>query len=93
MGQYIIKLSKSAEKDLKQIKKSGQKTDMEKISRFFEELSVNPRTGTGKPEQLKYFDGEFWSREINKKDRLVYEIFEDEILVVIIQAKGHYSDK
>lgn len=93
MGKYIVKLSKAAEKDLKQIKKSGQKSDMEKISRFFEEISENPRIGTGKPEQLKYYDGEVWSREINKKDRLVYEIFEDEILVVVIQAKGHYNDK
>lgn len=93
MGKYIVKLSKAAEKDLKQIKKSGQKSDMEKISRFFEEISENPRIGTGKPEQLKYYDGEVWSREINKKDRLVYEIFENEILVVVIQAKGHYNDK
>ena len=93
MGKYIVKLSKAAEKDLKQIKKSGQKSDMEKISRFFEEISENPRIGTGKPEQLKYYDGEVWSREINKKDRLVYEIFEDEILVVVIQGKGHYNDK
>lgn len=93
MGKYIVKISKSAEKDLKQIKKFGQKSDIEKINRFFEEISEDPRTGIGKPEQLKYFDGEVWSREINKKDRFVYEIFEDEILVVVIQTKGHYNDK
>jgi toxin YoeB len=42
---------------------------------------------------LKYFEGEVWSREINKKDRFVYEIFEDEILVVVVQTKGHYNDE
>ena len=53
----------------------------------------NPRFGTGNPEQLKYYDGEVWSRRINKKDRFVYEIYEDEVLVVVIQALGHYQDK
>ena len=93
MGKYLIKLSRTAEKDLKQVKKSARNADINKISLFFEELATHPRTGAGKPEQLKYFDGEVWSREINKKDRLVYEIFEDEILIVVIQAKGHYADK
>lgn len=93
MGKYIIKISKSAEKDLILLKRSGKKADLEKISRFFQELEEDPRTGIGKPEQLKYFEGEIWSREINKKDRFVYEIFEDEILVVVIQARGHYNDK
>jgi len=44
-------------------------------------------------EQLKYFDGEIWSRAINKKDRLIYEIFEEDTAVVVIQALGHYNDK
>lgn len=93
MGKYKINLSKSVEKDLSKVKKSGQKQDIEKINQFFKEISEHPREGTGKPEQLKYFSGEVWSREINKKDRFVYEIFEEEILVVVIQAKGHYNDK
>ncbi|MBU5680483.1 type II toxin-antitoxin system YoeB family toxin [Blautia sp. MSJ-9] len=32
-----------------------------------------------------------WSRRINLKDRLVYEITDETIIV--IQCKGHYSDK
>jgi toxin YoeB len=64
MGKYIVKTSKSAGNDLAMLKKSGKKADMEKVSRFFEEIEEHPRTGTGKPEQLKYFDGEVWSREI-----------------------------
>lgn len=57
------------------------------------EMEESPRTGLGSPEHLKYFDGEIWSRAINKKDRLIYEIFEEEISVVVIQALGHYNDK
>ena len=93
MEKYIIKISKAAEKDLSLLKKSGKKSDIEKVNTIFEEIEENPRLGIGKPEQLKHYDGEVWSRRINKKDRFVYEIYEDEILVVVIQALGHYSDK
>jgi len=92
MDKYLIKISKSAEKDLLLLKKSGKKDDIEKVTAIFEEIEENPRLGIGKPEQLKYYDGEVWSRKINK-DRFVYEIYEEEVLVVVIQALGHYSDK
>lgn len=93
MGKYIIKISKSAEKDLSLLKRSGKTVDIDKITTIFQEIEENPRFGTGKPEQLKYYNGEVWSRRINKKDRFVYEIYEDEVLVVVIQALGHYQDK
>lgn len=93
MGKYIIQLSKRALKDLKAIKKSGRKLDMEKVQTFLIELEEHPRTGAGSPEQLKHHDGEIWSREGNKKDRFVYEIFEQEVSVTLIQSLGHYNDK
>ena len=93
MGKYIVQLSKRALKDLKDIKKSGRKLDMEKVQTFLIKLEEHPRTGAGSPEQLKYYDGEVWSRELNKKDRFVYEIFEEEVSVTLIQSLGHYNDK
>jgi toxin YoeB len=43
---------------------------------------------------LKNLVGEVWSRRINQKDRLVYEIFEtSEHSVVVLQMLGHYKDK
>jgi toxin YoeB len=93
MGKYLIKISKSAEKDLSLLKRSGKKSDIEKVTAFFKEISLDPKAGTGKPEQLKHYDGEVWSRRINQKDRFVYEIYEGEVLVVVIQALGHYNDK
>ena len=93
MGKYIVQLSKRALKDLKAIKKSGRKLDMEKVQTFLIELEEHPRTGAGSPKQLKYQDGEVWSRELNKKDRFVYEIFEEKVSVTLIQSLGHYNDK
>lgn len=37
--------------------------------------------------------GNVFSREINKKDRLVYEVCEETVVVYVISAEGHYSDK
>lgn len=50
---------------------------MKKVQYLILELETHSKTGTGFPEQLKYFDGEVWNREVNKKDPLVYEIFEE----------------
>jgi toxin YoeB len=41
---------------------------------------------------LKYELSGYWSRRINKKDRIIYEIMEEPgKLVVIISALGHYE--
>lgn len=93
MGKYIIRVEKSAQKDLQKILISGNKSDISKIETIFKELEENPYEGIGFPEQLKYELKGYWSRRINKKDRLVYKILENEILVIVISALGHYSDK
>jgi toxin YoeB len=49
----------------------------------------DPYAGLGKPEHLKYFGGNVWSRRINGADRLVYEVFADRI--EFLQARYHYG--
>ena len=51
---------------------------------------TTPRTGTGKPERLKHLGGEVWSRRITEKDRLVYDIQQDAI--VIVACRFHFDD-
>lgn len=64
-----------------------------KTLKLIEELHTHPRTGTGKPEALKGGGGNVFSREINKKDRLVYEIHDECVHVYVISVEGHYDDK
>lgn len=64
-----------------------------KAQRFLEELRVHPKTGLGHPEPLKGKPENRWSREITKKHRLVYRIFETEVFVEVLAAYGHYDDK
>ena len=49
----------------------------------------DPHAGLGKPEHLKHFGGNVWSRWINDADRLVYEVFQDR--VEFLQAHYHYG--
>ncbi len=39
-------------------------------------LMKTPRSGIGKPERLKYFEKEVYSRRVNHKDRMIYTIYE-----------------
>ena len=88
---YTIKISERAELDIVKLRESGDKQALKKLDALIDELREHPETGTGKPEHLKYIDK--WSRRINKKHRLIYEIFHQIVTVEIIQAYGHYDDK
>jgi len=64
-----------------------------KLGKLLEELMEHPRTGTGKPEQLKGDRSGQWSRRITDKHRLVYKINDTEVVVLVLTAYGHYDDK
>jgi toxin YoeB len=49
----------------------------------------DPFAGIGKPEHLKHFGGNIWSRRVSEADRLVYEVFGDR--VEFLQARYHYE--
>jgi toxin YoeB len=93
MGKYKVIIKPEADKHLSLHKKAGNKATLKKLEKIFLELSEHPFRGIGKPEQLKYNLSGYWSRQINLKDRLVYEVNEETVLVTIITAIGHYSDK
>ena len=90
---YKVELSSLAFLHIEKHEKAGNKKLISKIDHLILELAEHPRTGTGKPEQLKYFSEETWSRRIDAKHRLIYEIVEDELIVIAISAYGHYDNK
>lgn len=64
---------------------------LRKLNRLIQLTSRTPEEGIGNPEALKNELSGYWSRHITQKDRLVYKATETEL--IIIQCKGHYSDK
>jgi toxin YoeB len=93
MGKYRVILTPKAQKDLSSIKRSGDNASIKKAELIIAELSNHPETGTGKPERLKFDLAGFWSRRLNKKDRLVYTIEEQIVTVTVVAALGHYGEK
>lgn len=88
---FEIAFSEEFFNDIKKHQKSGNKILLKKIDSFLTEIRENPTMGTGKPEQLKYFETEIWSRRIDGKHRLIYEI--QEAMVIVLTVWGHYDDK
>ena len=91
--KYCVEFSVEALDDIKRLEKSGDKKALQKLKVLFEELEIHPTTGTGKPEQLSGNRSGQWSRRITEKHRLIYEIFDDKVVVLVISAFGHYDDK
>ena len=90
--RYSIIITPDVDRDLARLAKDEPKA-FAKAQRFIEELKEHPKTGLGHPEPLKGKPEGRWSREITKKHRLVYRIFETEVVVLVLAAYGHYEDK
>jgi toxin YoeB len=84
-----LSITSAAAADLEVWATSNPKV-LPKIIRLIAETTRTPRSGTGKPERLKQFSGDVWSRRITEKDRLVYDIRDD--VVVTVACRFHYDD-
>jgi len=91
--KYKLELTKTALQDIEKHKKAGDKAVLKKIGKLLEELTEHPKTGTGKPEKLKHDLSGLYSRRINREHRLVYEIKEEVVTVLVLSAHSHYGDK
>lgn len=88
---YNLLFSKNALDDIQSHRKSGDRVILMKIDQLLNELINHPSTGTGQPEKLKHeLSGKF-SRRINRKHRLIYEIDEVAKTVYVLSAKAHYE--
>ena len=88
---YEIVLSEKAITDILRLRKS-EPSAYKKVGKLIEELKIHPTTGTGHPEPLKGNRSGQWSRMVTKKHRLVYEIHDNEVLVLVVSAYGHYTN-
>ena len=94
---------KTAIKERLLIRKSYSKATQSKLLELVKDILKDPRNkdAIGNPEELKHTEKEIWSRELTKKDRIVYGIEpganydmpEEAEIVVFYQYLGHYEDK
>lgn len=92
MGKYFVDITDNAKEDIRFWHKVGDKAALLKIKRILFELSVHPTEGTGKVESLRGNFAGCWSRRLNKQHRIVYEINDSTVTVLVLSLRGHYGD-
>ena len=70
---------------------NNDKKIAKQIQKLLKDISRNGNTGIAHPEPLKGNLTDYYSRHIDDKNRLIYKIENDTIL--IYSCKGHYDDK
>ena len=64
---------------------------LKKINKLLQDIDRGGYEGLGKPEPLKGNWAGYWSREIDKKNRIVYRI--ENGVIIIAECGSHYGDK
>ena len=86
---YVVEFTEEAQNDVLLLQRHNPQA-VKKLAKLIAELREHPRTGTGQVEQLKHYKNETWSRRITREHRLVYEIHDDQVLVIVVSSYGHY---
>lgn len=89
---YKVEFANGLEKVLKKYKKSNPNA-FAKLIKLIPELEAHPRTGTAHPEPLINGNSITYSRRLNAHDRVIYDIYDDVVRVIVIAIEGHYKDK
>ena len=89
---YTIDYSKSAQKIIAKWKKSNPAL-FDKLRKILNDIIAHPREGIGHPEPLKGGDDVTYSRHITVHDRIVYDIYDESIRILVLAVEGHYKDK
>ena len=63
---------------------------LRRINKLIDDINRNGNEGIGKPEALSGDLAGFWSRRINDKDRLIYQIIDNNIC--ILACRYHNDD-
>lgn len=85
--EMLVDFTKSANEDYKWWEENDPKKT-ERIKSLLEDIKHRPFKGIGKPEPLKFDLQGYWSRRIDKTNRLVYSIKRGKITV--ISCRFHY---
>ena len=69
----------------------NDKKILKRINKILQDIDRNGNDGIGKPERLIGNLSGYWSRRIDEKNRIVYQVKNNQI--IIIQCGSHYRDK
>jgi len=85
-----VQFTKDAWEDFASWLNEDRKT-VKRIMKLIKDIKRNGYSGIGNPEPLSENLSGYWSRRIDDKNRIVYKIDGD--IIVINQCGSHYRDK
>ena len=68
---------------------ANNKNNLLRFNELIKVIKRSPFSGIGKPEPLKHKYKGCWSRKIDSEHRLIYQIKDDEI--IILKCRFHYD--
>lgn len=89
---YRLIFTPTADKSIAKFKKSNPML-YKKLVEILLDISRNPRDGKGHPEALRSGGGVTYSRRISAHHRIVYDVYDEEVRVLVLTVESHYGDK
>ena len=89
---YTVKFDDPIIKVIAKWKKSNPIL-FKKFRKVLQDIMQHPRSGIGHPEPMVGGGNITYSRHISAHDRIIYNIHDDEVYVIIVEVEGHYNDK
>ena len=89
---YTLEFDPKVKKIIAKWKKSNPNL-FKNRGKVLDSIMETPRFGIGHPEPLVGGGDVTWSRHITKQDRIIYDIYDDRVEVLVIELEGHYDDK
>ncbi len=65
---------------------------MSKLFEILKDIEQNPYSPAFKMEKLKHNLQAHYPKRLDKKNRVIYQVFENKILVSVISILGHYNN-
>jgi toxin YoeB len=87
--KYAINLDKTAQKHLNKIREN--KKLLKRALEIIDNISQNPYSPEFKFEKLKYNLAGFCSKRLDAKNRIIYRVVENEVVIIVVSFLGHYD--
>ena len=88
--KWKVSLSKTASDDIKWFNKNNKKLYL-RCKKLIKAVSEEPFKGIGKPEHLKHFNKNAWSRRVNLEHRMVYFVYNETKEIDFVAFRHHYK--
>ncbi|MCQ2347001.1 MAG: Txe/YoeB family addiction module toxin [Paludibacteraceae bacterium] len=80
------------DKTLRKWKKSNPVL-FDKTRKVLVDIMQHPRSGIGHPEPMVGGGNITYSRRITANERIIYDVYDQIIAVLVVQVGNHYNDK